>query len=441
MKTPEEQYNCRVGFYTLARLDKIEQLPQIVTDYDGSFKILGYLSADKCDTYLNDLLMADMSGTTAINGWIEDERGGNYQSNCQLIAQELLNRGSVGMTKYLDCAKIFFMHRDQIPSQWSQRFGFRTKKVRANSPFPRLAFILIYQPAKSSMDVSLLDKIVPQIIQPFQDFQHSSQQFQGQQRDFQGQQRDFRGGYNTQREERYESPRQPPVVNIKPEFLNMDSNSNTFSSYQGSQRHRFETSYNDPYNEPIQSQRGNFGGQSPYSYQNRNQNQRSRSPGGFQGRSFYSQPPQQQFRKPSGEYRPRQKPIQRGQYDPEEEVKGEEFNASTQVQDESLEPGEITGNVPRGPNRGGQRGSRSPNNVSQNPLYQEYLQKKSAGKTISPAQNPVIQKYLKPSKATVSSDRISKGISKPSDTNNLLLEDDLHYREKPQRKGSNQGRF
>ena len=423
-------------------------MPRIVTDFDGSLKIHGYITVDKCEGYLNELLQAfDTTGTYAINGWIEDERG-SYRANCQNIAQDLLNRGSVGMTKYLDCAKIFFMHRDQIPSQWSQRFVFKTRKVHFSSPFPRLAFILIYQPAKSSIDASMIDKIIPDIITP-QDSGYSDSQYQNKQRDFRG------NTYSNPiggRNDRYVNVRQPvvnvrqPVVNIKPEFMNMDSNenSNYFTNYEGSQSLGRGQSFtpqnvqNDPYSEDYRGQ--SF-------YQNRQQRERSGSniqrkpfndnrrgtPDQASQRSGNFTPTSQQnyARNPRNDFGAGRRPSQQ-----REEVQLETGSQrSTQRQDESLEPGEIShADANKGFSRNWQpRQQTSAGNNISNPLYQEYLKNRNAGNQnrVAPASS-VIHKYLKPNKGSTAPGKLSKGITKPSDTNNLLLDDDRNYEQKPQ---------
>ena len=47
------------------------------------------------------------------------------------------------MTKCLDCAKIFILHRDQMPKIWADRIGFES------SWSFYLAFVLIYQELKA----------------------------------------------------------------------------------------------------------------------------------------------------------------------------------------------------------------------------------------------------------------------------------------------------
>ena len=90
------------------------------------------------------------------------------QDACEKMAASLLSNNKVGIFKYADCAKIFFMHRSQFRPEWQRKFGFKMKKLQKNSQ-SSLYFMVMFQPYKFSYDLSLLKRIEPEIISPYKD--------------------------------------------------------------------------------------------------------------------------------------------------------------------------------------------------------------------------------------------------------------------------------
>lgn len=133
------------------------------------------MSIKRFDAYMNEFLSYyEENKHFVISGWIEAETV-THQDSCERIAQDFLAESSAGLTKYLDCAKLFFFHKDQMPMDWSRKLDFKIKKVNPSIKPPSLAFILMYQPSKAAEDVSLLPKIIPQLREPYIEPARSSQ--------------------------------------------------------------------------------------------------------------------------------------------------------------------------------------------------------------------------------------------------------------------------
>lgn len=102
-----------------------------------------------------------------ISGWVE-----SYvpicQDMCERMASNLLFNNRVGIYKYADCVKIFFMHQKQFRPEWLQKFLF-TKKNLQKVSYSSLYFLLMFQPYKFSSNLSLLKKIKPEIIIPYKE--------------------------------------------------------------------------------------------------------------------------------------------------------------------------------------------------------------------------------------------------------------------------------
>lgn len=142
-------------------------MPQIIDERNNLLTIQGKMSLQKFDAYINDCFrVSQEKGYYVISGWVESESFA-HQESCQRIALEFLSESSVGVTKYFDCAKIFFAHKEQIPIDWTRQLDFKIKKIHQSTIPPSLVFILMYQPSKAPSDPALLPKIMPIYQEPY----------------------------------------------------------------------------------------------------------------------------------------------------------------------------------------------------------------------------------------------------------------------------------
>ena len=72
----------------------------------------------------------------------------------------------IGMIKYYECAKIYFLHEKQLRPEWARWLKFKKKKLHRNS-CPSLYFVLIYEPSKFPFDFSLLKYMEPEIVESY----------------------------------------------------------------------------------------------------------------------------------------------------------------------------------------------------------------------------------------------------------------------------------
>ena len=102
-----------------------------------------------------------------MSGWVEsfDE---DCQTNCENMALRFLLKQKVGMLKFYECAKIFFLHERQFRPEWLRWLKFQKKDLKADSR-STLRFLFIYRPAKFPFDVSALKKIEPEVVVPYED--------------------------------------------------------------------------------------------------------------------------------------------------------------------------------------------------------------------------------------------------------------------------------
>ena len=280
-----------MGFYTCNVLETITEVPQIIDGEYDTVRIQERISEKKFAGYIEGLLeIYDPAQDFLVTGWIEADNR-NAQAQCEQLAENFFKTQSVGLTKYLDCAKIFFVHKGQIPSEWARRLGFRVQRMHRSGPMTSLAFILIYQPAKSSINASRLQKIVPEPISTLQEYSQADEvedygrgrqlnrQLSGPQTpDILSERPLSRGASQSMMdvEPSYQSESRPrsfkaPTFVLQPEFMNMDSNaqSNTFQSAQDSRRSRqseqrgrvpaFPQGMQDPYNEGMYEEEVNYG--------------------------------------------------------------------------------------------------------------------------------------------------------------------------------------
>ena len=165
----------KVGMYTCASMDVIKQIPLILDDRSNLLKVQGKMSTQRFEGYMDEFMaIFDVKNHYVIAGWVEAESS-SQQDICDQMAQEFLRESSIRMIRYLDCAKLFFIHKNQMPFEWTRKLDFKICKVRPSAFPPSLAFILIYQPSKSTVDFTKLKKINPQIQTPFQELFSSTQ--------------------------------------------------------------------------------------------------------------------------------------------------------------------------------------------------------------------------------------------------------------------------
>jgi hypothetical protein len=84
------------------------------------------------------------------------------------MASNLLFSNRVGIFKYADCVKMFFMHQKQFRPEWVQKFLFTKKRLQKVS-YSTLYFLLMFQPHKYPSNLALLKKIKPEIIIPYKE--------------------------------------------------------------------------------------------------------------------------------------------------------------------------------------------------------------------------------------------------------------------------------
>lgn len=447
--TAEANLSVRIGLYSCSSVEAIKEIPEIVTEHDKSLKIKGYTPMERFTMYLNDVL-DEGDQNIAVSGWIDSEDD-NQRKNLDLLAQDLLSSNSVGMIKYLDSAKIFFLHKNQILSKWTQPLGFEVKSLKRSSTSASLAFVLIYEPSKARSQIEELRKITPRSITPFQGATQSKAQTTAQSRSA--------GGLSSQIDDLLK----PPTVNIKPEFLNMDSNSahgeknnNSRSGFSGfenrQQGYPSQSMVFDPYNEePVYEEEFGFGNQ----FQNRQprdfnqgrfsqENSRDLS-AGRQFQKNYQQPQQQPFKR----FNPQQqqgakkffKPTNAGGYQQRQSF-GNQFTSNTQTQRQNTgftAAPQYPSNYPKRQDSTQGAGypqrnprpfnpqnrvstSRSPHDLGANPFYAEYLKKK--GKTAGPQHMSISPAGRYPTPKNYNSQNPFTGAASPHNTNKLLQEDD-----------------
>ena len=90
-----------------------------------------------------------------VSGWIESHIS-IYHNVFEKYGRELLNSSKVGMTKYMNCSKIYFLHKDQMRPEWYERLNFKIEKIQKNSQ-PNLYFIIMYKPEKAKGLIKTLD--------------------------------------------------------------------------------------------------------------------------------------------------------------------------------------------------------------------------------------------------------------------------------------------
>ena len=138
-------------------------------------KAQGKMANERFESYMEEFRKQyNPKSHCVIAGWVEAETVAQ-QNACNKQSQDFLSESSTGMARYLDCAKLFFIHKNQMPIEWARKLDFKIRKIKDSAYSPSLAFILIYQPEKSSVDVSILKKIVP-LVQAPSDGLHSSSQ-------------------------------------------------------------------------------------------------------------------------------------------------------------------------------------------------------------------------------------------------------------------------
>ena len=192
LKAVNDKISPKIGMYSSSPIDTIREIPQIIDERSDILRIQGKLSLQKFEAYMREFSnLFNEKDQFIIAGWIEADSLPHQQS-CERIANDFLQDNSVGITRYLDCAKIFFIHKDQMPAEWVQKLDFRIQKVEQSVNPPSLAFVLIFQPAKASFDTSLLKRIVPEPQKPYQEPIRNSQ-FAEEQKSHNPRQRSNRG--------------------------------------------------------------------------------------------------------------------------------------------------------------------------------------------------------------------------------------------------------
>ena len=204
-------------------------MPQIIDEKVDRLRLEKKMSIQKFAPYLNKILNAPNSQQQCqiITGWVEADTA-DFQACLERVAQNYFETDHVGVIEYLDCAKLYFMHRDQILNEWSRRLAIKFRKTNKFNAPATLTFILIYKPYKSSVDISIIKKITPEAVPSFPEVDTEDD------RDFNGNGRSnnrlYRrpSGPETPEASLYSETsrsQRPPVFNIRPEFINMDSNS------------------------------------------------------------------------------------------------------------------------------------------------------------------------------------------------------------------------
>ena len=156
-----------VKLFSCDPIETIEEIPEI----NDPLVVQGRMTLQKFTPLFNKILNAiDSEEHLVISGWVVAQTA-DYQASCERIAQNLAHAHSIGVAKYLDNAKIFFMHRDQIPIQWEKIFHLESKMARKISQYALLTFVLVYKPIKVITPSTMpLSKIVPVPLSSLQDF-------------------------------------------------------------------------------------------------------------------------------------------------------------------------------------------------------------------------------------------------------------------------------
>ena len=97
-----------------------------------------------------------------MSGWIEPANDAEREK-VERIALYFMNHDKVGIFKYFESAKIFFMNENQLLPEWIQRLKYKTKKSDQNL-CPGLCFIMMFQPGKVPFSQPVLRTIEPEII-------------------------------------------------------------------------------------------------------------------------------------------------------------------------------------------------------------------------------------------------------------------------------------
>lgn len=273
----------------------LEQIPAVTSHNSRALLIQGIIPTEKFDKYFSGFLDTfNPEQEVVVSGWIEAEETGD-QASCQRIAQDYLVQNTVGLSKFLQCVTIYFLHKDEMMSKWAKRLNFSTRGIQKSAIEATLCFVFIYKPFKSPSDPARLKKVQPVPIPSYpQPVVHKSSSNRSRRSSHEFNLNDeispttqAKSNFaqklishnnpqgkispitpaNQQRHVSRTKPgvtSKPPVFNILPEFINMDSdgyasshrqesNSNTFSSYHNSQRlgHQNERSRSGNYAQPT----------------------------------------------------------------------------------------------------------------------------------------------------------------------------------------------
>ena len=318
------------------------------------------------------------------------------------MAQSFLQTEFVGLTKYLNCAKIFFIHKEQIPNEWIQRLGFQVQKIYRSGPISSLAFVLIYQPSKSNVDVSRLQKISPEPISAIHEpskthnktqIRETSQSIDSTRgHQFNRQQSgprtpDILSNYEPQQLSRNPSqslgdqePRsfKPPTFNIRDEFMDMDTDAQNLH-HQGNSR--------------GSQSRDN----SRRSWQPANEQQRAADVMQEEGQEMYNedlyeeemrygQGPQPRHNQPTHFGRSRE------QSQDSRSFSNQERRQPNKWQNQEQYPRYPENNRQRAPVERNFAPTRAAQGNQPNPFYLEYLKSKSSSQALS--SSPIAQKFL-----------------------------------------------
>lgn len=360
-------------------------------------RIKGYITADRFTTYLNDVMdEIEEDLYYAISGWIDSESD-SQKTNLDLLAQDLLSSNSVGMIKYLDSAKIFFLHKKQILEKWTHKLGFEVRSLKRSTPLSMLAFVLIYEPSKANGQE--FKKLTPKSVATYQGSTRPAQVFSS---DTSGKNKNLEALIGASQNDNFRAP----VVNIRPEFMNMDSNSadpnnsrghRGFQNYENNQQgHQSQSMVFDPYNEePVYEEEFGFGN---------GQNRQSRGFKGFNTTgSFSRENSRDNSNRPQKNYI---HPQQQQRFNPQQQPAKKFFKPTNSFGFAQRQPyrSQFTAdgsqtqrqNAPQYPNysqiqrnqsntRPFNTHNRVAGNAEPNPFYTDYLKKKQNQMSLSPA--------------------------------------------------------
>lgn len=82
------------------------------------------------------------------------------------MAFNFLAEDKIGIMKYYECTKLYFLHEKQFRPEWVRWLKFKKKKLQQDS-CPSLYFILIFQPSKFPFDLSILKYMEPEFVESY----------------------------------------------------------------------------------------------------------------------------------------------------------------------------------------------------------------------------------------------------------------------------------